>query len=164
MELEIQISSVQSVFPPLWVGRNRAFDFDSSKIEVKRTIASTKDSCSNNRRAKENGEGLWQPSYLLEEAWITRREMSHKKMSCKEASWIGKENESFQRPDEGCTQNNASLEINPLSTLSEAHLRTTAYRLLMISGSQTMCVVLAQFKNCYILQTVVKRKLITRHL
>lgn len=43
---------------------------------------------------------------------------------------MGEENESFQCPDEGCTQNNASLEINPLSTLSEAHLRTTAYKLL----------------------------------
>lgn len=68
MELEIQIFSVKSVFPPLCVERNRAFDFDSSKIEVKRTVASTKDSCSNNRRAKANGEVLRQPSYLLEEA------------------------------------------------------------------------------------------------
>lgn len=49
---------------------------------------------------------------------------------------MGEENESFQCPDEGCTQNNASLEINPLSTLSEVHLRTTAYKLLKISGSQ----------------------------
>lgn len=61
--------------------------------------------------------------------------MVHKRQSCKKAKRIGEEDESFQWPDEGCTQNNAPLEINPLFPLPEAYLGTTAYRALMIALS-----------------------------
>lgn len=37
----------------------------------------------------------------------------------------------FHWPEEGCTQNNVPLEINPLSPLSEAYLGPTACSELM---------------------------------